>query len=146
MTTSTIPSNEPDRLAEIEAKRAARREAIEVQRREQLATDLEHLFELEEQHGASRLVRVDLKAFTPGLPALIVMRTPSKLEMKRYQDQCKGKGDPVAAANLVGTTCLLYPSKDVYEKVLEASPGIHVVAAVAAIERAAGKAVEEGKS
>lgn len=136
-------------LEEIEELRATRKAAVEKQREAQLVIDLTEVNKLEEEHGDGNVVIVNLAKFTPGLPSLLALKPPSPPQLKRYQDMCSGKGqkkgDPLAAAHLVADTCLLYPDKDIYEKILEESPGIKAIAGVAAVTRSAGSAEEEGK-
>lgn len=136
-------------IEEIEARRSARKAEIAKQRAVQLAVDLEALDALEVEHGDGSVRRVDVERFTPGMPTLVVVRAPTRAEFKRYQDGCKGiggqKGDALAAANLICETCLVYPSREDFAKLLEVSPGIQAIAGVAAVELSAGKAAEEGK-
>ena len=131
------------KLEEIEARRAARKTALEAQRREQLAQDLEALDQLEVEHGDHAVVRVDLQRYEPGLPTMVVMRLPKPIEFKRYQDQCKK--DVTAATNLIGDVCRLYPDEDTYKRMRSTFTGVHVMAAVAAINAASAKEQQEGK-
>lgn len=137
-------------IEEIEKKRAARREALAAARAEQEEIDQAKLFDLEEEHGEASLVVAEVSAWKPGMPTIVVMRVPNGPEFKRYQDMVKGRGDkpgdPTAAANMLGAACRLYPDADAYKTILDVSPGIHINAAVAAINRAAGKVQERAKS
>ncbi len=137
-------------IEEIEERRAERKAALEVQRLEQYAVDLEALDGFEVEHGDGRIVRVDLERFIPGLPTMVLMRLPKPIEHKRYVDQCRernGKpGDGVAAAWLVADVCRLYPDADLYAKVKETFTGAQTNMGVAAIKACQGRADEEGKS
>jgi hypothetical protein len=134
-------------VEEIEARRAARKAELETQRQAQLAKDLEALDELEVEHGDGQIVRVDLNFYTPDLPTMVLARVPRPAEFKRYQDQCskKNEGAIVAATNLLGESCVVYPDKETYARVREKHAGVHVVLATRAVNACAGRQAEEGK-
>lgn len=136
-------------LARIEAKRAARKAAIQEKCDAQKALDLEAVNDLEEAHGDSNIVVIDVP-FTEGLPTLVAGRCPTKLELKRYrarvQPRKDGKPvDAVGAAEEIASVCQVYPEKDTYALVLDARPGLHVQLGLAVLRLATGKAEEEGK-
>jgi len=135
------------KIAEIQARREQRKAELEAQRLAQRAKDLEAVDALEEQHGMGRVVVSDLEFYTPGLPTLVAMLVPNRNQFKRYQDMCAEKKPTAAAlaAELIGDSCLCYPDKDTHQRVRDAHPGIHVVAATAAIQASAGHREAEGK-
>ena len=144
------------RLAAIEAKRAARKATQDEARQEQLCTDLEALDALEIEHGDEKVRRVDLKSYVPvspdgtKLPTFVVVRMPSRIEFKRFQDMAKttkdGKqGDGLKAIDLLASACIVYPDAATYEKLREEVPGVHVSAGTEAARMAAAEAEEEKK-
>lgn len=137
-------------VEEIEAARAERKAKLAAAKAEQFAADLEALDALELEHGDDKVRRVDLNAWAPGVPTFVVVRMPSPIEFRRYQDQVKtqgnGKpGDVVRATHAVADACIVYPDADTYKRVREASPGVHVIAGTTAVDMCAAKAAEEGK-
>lgn len=137
-------------VAEILARRAERRAAHEAAREEQLLKDLEALEGFELQHGDNKIVQLDIIAWEPGIPTMCLYRTMTKAEFKRFQDMSKPRGngkspDHVAAATLIADACRIYPDEETYKLVLEASPGVHMSAAVELLNRAAARVTEEGK-
>ena len=137
------------RIEEIEARRAARRGQHADERQVQLCFDLEALDELEVAHGDDAVVRIDLDRYLPGLPTMVLARLPKPTEFKRYQDTVKGRGqregDPIEASNILALACVLYPEKEVYERVREAFPPLHMNLANTILKAAQGRAAEEGK-
>ena len=140
-----------ERRAALEQRRAARNTEHELGRQMQELEDLESIFELETEHGVSRIAKVRIP-YTPGSPCVLAVRCPSPGEMKRYRDMSiatrKGQVDPkasAAAAESLATACLVYPSEEVYGKIREDRPGVHVMMGVAAAQLALGEIEEEGK-
>ena len=137
-------------LIEIQNQREQRKAAIEKQRKEQELIDTIVLNDLEQEHGDARVFPVKCATYTPGYPTFVVLRLPSRDELKRYQDMNKQRGstpgDPLASAILVAETCRLYPDLDGWRRLLEVQPGVDVIAGSAAVQRVAGKVEEEGKS
>lgn len=137
-----------ERLTEIEARRAARKAALARERDEQLATDLEAIDALEQEHGDTNVAVIRLP-YTPGLPAAVAAKCPPKAVVKRYRARIKpdkqGRpGDAVAAAQEVVGVCLIYPDKDTFEKLVEARPGIDTQLGTAALNLAAAEEEELG--
>ncbi len=137
-------------LEDIEKKRAAMKEAREMQRQQQLEKDLLALLELEEEHG-DLLVRIDCGRYVPGLPTLCVFKMPDADAVKRYQDRIKGRngkpGDGIAASIELATYCQkgMYPDDATYKKVCDVFGNLPVNAGKELIEASQGVAAEEGK-
>ncbi len=144
--------SEPTDLEKVQERRAARKAGSNAKRDEQKAIDLKAIDELEEEYGDSciSVVEIGYNPVNP-LPVLLAVRCPKPSEMKRYRDQIKPKkkdgviGDPMAAASALATVCLVYPEKDIYEKVKEARPGVHVQLGTEAVNLSVGTAESEGK-
>lgn len=138
-----------ERLAEIEEKRRARREALAAQAEEQKVADLEAVNELEERYGDNAVTIIHVPP-TPGQPTLVAARAPNKAEVRRYRDRCATKpngkpGDSTAAAEELAAVCLAYPSKEIFAEMLEARPGLQLQLGVAAANLATGREADEGK-
>ena len=135
-------------IGEIEARRAERKAKLAAQREEQLAVDIEALDAAELQHGDSNVVRIDVP-YTPGLPTLALARTPRPVEVKRYRDSVRPKGDKApdaaAAAEQLAAVCRIYPDAETLAKMAEARPGLNVQLGVAAVGLAMGAEAAEGK-
>jgi len=142
-------SDAADRIAEIEARRAARKAMNEVAYQEQRAVDLERLDALEVEHGDSNVACVDID-YQGGSPTMAIVVAPNKTYVKRYQDRVRPKrdgraGDPQAAAEELATVCVCYPDKDVFEFMVDARPGLRVQCGLAALRLAVGREQELGK-
>ncbi len=145
------------RIQAIEAKRAARRAASDTASEEQRANDLEAIDVLEGQLGDSNVSTITVP-YSDGLPVVAAVRCPKPAEMKRYRDRTKvqlanpGQRKPPAAPDLVAAAeelalvCLIYPSREAFEAMCEARPGLCAQAGVMAAELALGKQDEESKS
>src|SRR5689334_5561321 len=115
-------------LEEIEAARAARKAANADAGKAQLAVDLAAINELEIKHGDENIAS-DVVAYSPDLPCMWAVRTPTDAEVKRFRARVKpGKdgitGDGIAAAIELGSACRVYPDAEAYRKLLAARPGI----------------------
>lgn len=130
-------------IEEIERRRAARREALVGERTAQRARDLAALDELEVEHGVEGLCRIELDRYVAGLPTFVVLRLPRAVEMKRYVSQAKN--DPLEAANVIASSCVVYPDADTYARVRETFAGVHVHGGVAVLQASQGRHAEEGK-
>jgi hypothetical protein len=131
-------------IEEIEAARSARKAALAEQKQAQLAVDMEALDALEQEHGDGRVAAVSMPTFSPGLPALIVVRTPKPVEYKRYQDMA-AKDSGRKTCDVLADVCVVYPDRETYAKMREIAPGIHAQAYVKAVRLAEGRNQEEGK-
>jgi hypothetical protein len=137
-------------LEQIEKARADRKAGLAVQREEQYAKDLDALDALEVEHGDGNVKQVNIKSWSPGIPTFVVVRMPSGIEFKRFQDTVKmtkdGKhGDHIKGANQLADVCVVYPKGEDYSKVRESNPGVHIVAGTVASDMSAAEAKEEGK-
>jgi hypothetical protein len=140
-----------DRVAEIEARRAARKAALASQEAEQRAIDLEALDEAEIKHGDSNVCHMDVP-YTPGMPTLVIARCPKPLEVKRYQDRVKPKANgktspdaPMDAAKELTALVLVYPSKEVFAELCEQRPSLELQLGVESLGLAQASRADEGK-
>ncbi|MFA5436663.1 MAG: hypothetical protein WC372_11550 [Candidatus Neomarinimicrobiota bacterium] len=136
-----------DLVAEVEARRAARKAALEEQRLTQRALDLEALDALEVEHGDSNVATLDVP-YSPGLPTLVAVRCPTSPELKRYQARLRERNpNPITAAEEVARVCVVFPSSDdpTRATLLDARPGLLVQLGTLALGLATGRAAEEGK-
>lgn len=137
------------RLEDIEAKRVARKEALALQYAEQKAKDLEAIDALEVEHGDSNIAFREIP-FTPGLPVLCAVRTPTTFEVKRFRHRTtpkheKDKPDVHAAAEELTDVVVVYPSKETFAAMCAARPVIASQMAFVATALAAARDADEGK-
>lgn len=128
-----------DKLEEIEKKRAARRKTIDDARAEQYVADMTALDELEEKHGADRVKSLKVKAYTPGLPTMVIIKSSAgEGYHTRFQDMIrKAKGNKDlenAASQMFAKSSVVYPEKDVLQAMAEAYPNMWVDISNAAIK------------
>lgn len=137
-------------IEDIQARRAARKAELAKQCEAQRAVDLAALDAAEVEHGDSNIAYVNVP-FTPGLPTLAVVRTPSDPEQKRYRDTVKPKkldgtfGDTTQAAKQLARAALVYPDPDVYAAQCAARPGLPTQLGLAALKLADAQEAEESK-
>lgn len=137
-------------IAEIQARREARRAARAKQFDEQFALDLEALDELEQLHGeqAVATVKIDPGRWEPGLPTLVAVHVPDAAfgRFRTMVRKAKGNGEAVgAASDMLGDVSVAYPAADVYKAMRAKYEGIHDSVSVVAARLAEGKAADEGK-
>jgi hypothetical protein len=136
-------------IDDINARRAARKQALSELEAEQRLEDLTAVDALEIEHGDSNVSTVEIP-FTPGLPLILAARCPTKAEIKRYRDQVQGRkgGEPNYAlgAETLGACCLVYPDKETFEKVGAARPGACSALGLAALKLATAKADDDAKT
>lgn len=134
------------KIAEIEARREARRTGIEKARAEQYAKDLEQVDTLEAAEGDDRLSVLKTPSFVAGLPTVVVVRTPGSAVFNRFRSMVRKGGDNLekigAAKDLLAASCVAYPDEATYTKMKEEWPSIHDNAGAEAIKlgEAKGKA------
>ena len=142
------------KIDEIRARRKARREDLEAQRDAQLVTDYEAIEGVEDELGPGNVSVVELNAWAPGLPVAYAVKLPSKAVYKRYQARIRPTkrrgedvpGDAVAAAEEVGSVCLVYPPEgELRDKLLEERPTALTQAGTEAISMLLGATEAEGK-
>lgn len=113
---------------------------------EQKAMDLEAIAALEDEHGMSNVVFLEV-GHTPGLPVLVAARCPDADLVKRYRKRIGPDGPgPVAAHEEIAASCRIYPrDAETYAKICAARPGVHAELGAVAMRLAAGKQEEQGK-
>lgn len=144
----------PSALAQVEARREARKAARKREADDQLAKDLDAIDALESTLGDSNVATVRLP-YTAGLPAAAAVRCPKPLEMKRFRDRVKPQKDgrnrdvetdPVGATEELAAVCVIYPAdKDVYAQLCAARPGLAAQLGKEAVRLALGAEESEGK-
>lgn len=138
-------STKRSQLDEVRARIAARKEEHQKAREEQELADLIGLDEAQEQHGVDGVITLSVP-FTQGLPAMCAARTPTLNEIKRYRTRAKEKNaDMVKAAEELASTCLVYPDRETFAKMVAERPAIHAQLGVEAIKLATGRSEAEGK-
>lgn len=116
-------------IEEIEARRAARKEAITRARDEQYEKDLAEVDKLEVEHGDDRVGVLKMPSYVSGLPTLVVVRTPGYDYFKRFRQRVRNAGQNTvaigSAKDELASTCVAYPDKETYARMCEAWPSIH---------------------
>lgn len=137
-------------IAEIQARRDARKATRAAQFDAQYALDLEALDALEELHGdqAVATVKIEPGRWEPGLPTLVAVHVP-EAAFSRFRTmirKARGNGEAAGvASDMLGDVSVAYPDADVYKAMRAKYEGLHDNVAVAAARLAEGKTVEEGK-
>jgi hypothetical protein len=137
-------------LAEIEARRAARKAGLAAQRDEQALVDLEAVDALECEHGDASVAVIRVP-FSPGRVTCAVVRVPKPVEVRRYQDRVRPRGsdnalgDTAKAASELGMACVVYPQGEALDALVEALPGLPTQFGVEALQLSNGRADVEGK-
>jgi hypothetical protein len=142
------------RLEDIEAKRAARKAASEAAADEQAATDLEAIDALEQEHGYSNVSVLKVAFVGESLPTRVAVRAPSQGEVKRFRTMVAARkvrgqdvpGDHVAASEMLGASCLVYPTRDVLEKLCEKRAGLLAQLGGVALQLAIAQDESEGNA
>ena len=145
-------SEEDKTLSPLEAaeKRRAERKAKANEARDaQRAIDTDKISDLEETLGDAKIKAIDVPFYT-GMVAKVAVRCPNAAEVKRYRDRVKTRkngdpGDPVAANEEVGTSCVVYPERESFLALCEVLPGLLGQCGAEAMHLAVGEAEKEGK-
>ncbi len=153
MTETSDTPNTPEALSPLElaeAKRNARKAAHRALSDARKAIDVDAIDALEIEHGEENVGVLWVPYLSDDLPMAVAVRTPSKNEIKRYRAMIKPKknGDmPDLAPHVeqVGTSCLVYPAKEVFEALLEKRPGLLIQLGNVALTLSTGREQEEGK-
>lgn len=140
------------KIAEIEARRAARRAETEKQKTEQLETDLAAIDALEAEHGDECVAALKVNGYRPGLPVMVGVIAPSEPVYRRFVAQIRKAGKNTeshgAAQDQLARSCLAYPPKEdetTRGLMLDAFPGLLVSVAIEAQRLAELRSEAEGK-
>lgn len=134
-----------ERIAAIQARRAARAADHDRARQAQLADDLEALDAAETKHGIGNVKALDVE-YAEGFPTMLIVHVPEPVRMKVFRDRVKQKNADNAKATIeIGAECIAYPSAEVFKAWLEVRPGLDVQAGLAALKLASAKVKDEGE-
>jgi hypothetical protein len=140
-----------DRLKAIEEKRARLQAETAAAADEQLAADLEAIYEIEQ---GMRIGLVKMAYVAPGTPVRAAARAAKEAEVKRFRATARsnkrGEVDATSAndaAAVLGATCQVYPERDseADKAMREAHPDCRVALGLLAIKLAGAEEVDEGK-
>ncbi len=149
-----------ERLAEAEARRAAKQAEKDEARAEQRILDLEAVEEVLTRLGDGVPTKIVDVVWSPGLPTLVLVRCPKKPELARYRASIKKRNGEIDSASAVQATedlafvTVLYPNPrapstpeapSLWAKLCEERPGVAAGAGQAAITLSVASAEEEGK-
>ena len=136
-------------LEAAEARREARKAKAAEARDAQAAIDTDAISLIEESLGDALVKAIDIPHLA-GMVAKVAVRCPNGAETKRYRDQVKVRrdgspGDPVAAHELMGEACRVYPDEKAFEALCEKLPSLKGQAGVLAVALSGGEAERAGK-
>jgi hypothetical protein len=125
-------------IEEIEERRAKRKEATAKARAEQYEKDLEEVDKIEAQLGDDHVKILHTPSFVAGLPTLVVVKMPTSSLFNRFRQQVRKAGQKTEAIgnakDMLAAECVVYPAKDVYERMREEWPSIHDSVGIEAIQ------------
>jgi len=125
------------KIAEIEARRAARKAATAKERQEQYAKDVAAVDGIEQTEGDDRVRVLTVPSFVMSLPTVVVVKTPTPGQFNRFRQMVRKAGNNTeaigAAKDLLAASCIAYPDEETYGRMKEAWPSIHDNAGVEAI-------------
>jgi hypothetical protein len=126
-----------DDVATIEARRAERKAGIAKARAEQYGRDVVQVDRLEQELGDDRVAVLKTPSFVAGLPTVIVVKTPTKAQFARFRSQVqksKSNSEAIGAAQqLLGDSCVIYPEREIYDRMLGEWPALQDNAGLEAI-------------
>ena len=131
-----------ERIRAVELRREERakkhRELWDVQR----AIDQEEFDKLEESHGPEQVHTISFnQGWSPGVPTMVVFRTPSRLEIKRFLNKgdAKNPDKMLSATHDLCVTLVLYPTMGVLQELMERFCNLPATVANAASDIASGE-------
>lgn len=139
-----------EKVAELEERREKRLADLKVLENDQYILDLEAREAIEDETG--HIVAAVKVPFKKGFPTRAFVRTPTRVEYKRYTDgiySAAKKENPRStreAQELLAGAVWVYPkAKEEREAMLDAFPGLLSTIITAAAKLAEGRSDEEGK-
>jgi hypothetical protein len=133
-------------IADIQERRAKRKELRARAREEQYAKDLERVDLLEEEHGDDRVAVLETPSYVPGLPTVVVVKTPPAAVFNRFRSMIrkaqKNMDQMGAAQELLADSCVVYPDAETYKRMKDEWPSIHDSVGVEAIRLGEAKGKE----
>lgn len=128
-------------IAEIQERRAKRREATAKAREEQYEKDLEEVDKLEEELGPDRVAVLETPSYVAGLPTLVVVKTPSAPVFGRFRSMIQKANDGAkkntqamgTAQELLADSSIAFPDAETYKRMQGEWPSLHDSVGVEAI-------------
>lgn len=143
------------KIEELEARRKARREELERKTEARLAIDLEAVDAAEAQYGAERVAVARLAFVSEDLPVRVVVRAPEPVEMDRYRDTVRDRGNPnnknfrkgdtLRGAEEIADVTRVYPDEATWHRLAEAFPAMRGQCGALAVDLGALDEEAEGK-
>jgi hypothetical protein len=129
------------KIDELNERRAKLREAEAELETQQAEIDLAALVDAETELGFGSVRSLNFRGYRKGSPTLAIIRAPSRADYREYllkvreakNDRVKGE-----AAERLGESCMVYPphKSESRTAMLEARPGVYVVAGIEAAKMA----------
>lgn len=57
--------------------------------------------------------------------AEVVVRRPTRIEWKRFQQQCQDESKQFSAGEFLLSSCVVHPSKEAFQAMIEDAPGLY---------------------
>ncbi len=138
------------KLEELKAKREALREAEEMLEAEQSEIDMAALVSAEEEHGFGSVRAIYFRGYRRGSPTLAIVIAPERGHYREYLKNVRGGKTDTAkgeASERLGESCMVYPpaGSEARRAMLQARPGVYVVAGIEVAKLAEGGIEEEKK-
>lgn len=118
-------------IEDIEKRREERRATTEKLRAEQYAKDLVEIDKLEEEYGPDRVKVLTTPSFVPGLPTVVVIRTPASDVFTRFRQMVRRSNGKIPeignARDLLAASVVVYPDAATYDRMKEQWPSVHDV-------------------
>lgn len=138
------------KIEELQAKRAALRAEEEAAEEMQAEIDLAALVSAEEEHGFGSVRAIRFKGFRRGTPTMAIVIAPARGHYREYLKNVRGGKNDAAkgeASERLGESCMVYPphGSDMRRAMVEARPGVYVVAGIEVAKLAEGGIEDEKK-
>jgi hypothetical protein len=141
---------------EFEKRIAQRKKEQRVVRDQRSLAELATVLEVLEANPGAKRIHEDngangRLATPPDLPGFVIVKPPTPMVMKAFRyaaNQTQGKTVDEGRAKAIpqlAYQCVIYPSKELYEKMCEALPGIADAAGTVALALGEGAEEAEGK-
>ena len=116
----------------------------------QAEIDLAALLDAETEHGEGAVASIRFRGYRRGSPTLAIVIAPERAHYREYLKNVRtGKSDTAKAeaSERLGESCMIYPphGSEMRQKLLEARPGVFVVAGIETAKLAEGRIEGEKK-
>lgn len=116
----------------------------------QAEIDLAALLDAEREHGEGAVRSIVFRGYRHGTPTMAIVIAPSRAHYREYLQNVRGGKNDTAkgeASERLGESCMIYPphGSPMRRALVEARPGVYVVAGIEVAKLAEGGLEEEKK-